>query len=272
MAYASGGHSVQGQALDITVVGCYNLKDKEWFTKQDPYVVIEYSGQKFRTRTDTDGGKNPSFNETFKIALIEGLREMSATVWNSNTIERDDYIGSTKILLSKVIESGYDDTQWPLTDARSRKSSGTLKLILHYAGAKTKPGKTEGSSYSHVAPPVPGPGYYGQPPPANAPTVPAYGPVQSYPPQQPAFYPPPVGYCPPQIPAQPYSPVYQAPPAVYPPPPVAYGAPPPAQPPYYNTGSAPPAYGAPSAPQYPTYPPAGYAPSGYPPAGYPQYR
>jgi hypothetical protein len=36
-----------------TVVGCYNLKDKEWFTKQDPYVVIEYSGQKFRTRTDT---------------------------------------------------------------------------------------------------------------------------------------------------------------------------------------------------------------------------
>jgi len=43
-----------------------------------------------------DGGKNPSFNETFKIQLIEGLREINASVWNSNTIERDDYIGSTK--------------------------------------------------------------------------------------------------------------------------------------------------------------------------------
>ena len=41
-----------------------------------------------------------------------------------------------RILLNKVIETGYDDTQWPLTDARSRKSSGTLKLILHYPGAK----------------------------------------------------------------------------------------------------------------------------------------
>lgn len=43
-----------------------------------------------------DGGRNPSFNETFKISLIEGLREVQAHVWNSNTLERDDYIGSTK--------------------------------------------------------------------------------------------------------------------------------------------------------------------------------
>ena len=42
-----------------------------------------------------------------------------------------------RILLSKVIDSGYDDTQWPLTNSRNGKSSGMLKLILHYAGAKT---------------------------------------------------------------------------------------------------------------------------------------
>ena len=37
------------------VVGCYNLTNKEWFTKQDPYVIIEYSGQKLRSRTHTGG-------------------------------------------------------------------------------------------------------------------------------------------------------------------------------------------------------------------------
>ncbi|KAG0558534.1 hypothetical protein KC19_10G035300 [Ceratodon purpureus] len=266
--YGPSGPSVQGQILDLTVVGCYNLKDTEWFSRQDPYVVIEYSGQKFRTRTDTDGGKNPSFNETFRISMIEGLREMSATVWNSNTLERDSYIGTTKILLNKVIESGYDDTQWPLTDARTRKSSGMLKLILHYAGAKTKPGKPEGNSYSYAAPPAAG--YYGQPPPAYPPAayppaVPAYGPAH-YPPQQPAAYPPPA--------SQAYAPVYQAPPPVaYPPAPSGYGAPPPAQPSYYNhAGSAPPTYGAASAPPYPAYPPTGYSPSGYSPGGYSQYR
>ena len=42
------------------------------------------------------GGVNPSFNESFKISLIEGLRDINASVWNSNTFERDDYIGSTK--------------------------------------------------------------------------------------------------------------------------------------------------------------------------------
>ena len=36
-----------------------------------------------------------------------------------------------------MIDSGYDDTQWPLTNSRNGKSSGMLKLILHYAGAKT---------------------------------------------------------------------------------------------------------------------------------------
>ncbi len=55
MAYHHGGPSVQGQLLEMTVVGCYKLSDKEWFSRQDPYVVIEYSGQKFRTRTDTGG-------------------------------------------------------------------------------------------------------------------------------------------------------------------------------------------------------------------------
>lgn len=47
------------------VVGCYNLTDKEWFSKQDPYVVIDYSGQKFRTRTDTGG--IDSYGFSFKL-------------------------------------------------------------------------------------------------------------------------------------------------------------------------------------------------------------
>jgi hypothetical protein len=37
-----------------SVVGAKNLDEiKEWFARQDPYVVIEYGPNKFRTRTDT---------------------------------------------------------------------------------------------------------------------------------------------------------------------------------------------------------------------------
>lgn len=243
MAYPQKTHSVQGQTLDMTIVGCYNLTDKEWFSRQDPYVVIDYSGQKFRTRTDTDGGRNPSFNETFKLSLIEGLREVNASVWNSNTIERDDYIGSTKILLSKVIDCGYDDSQWQLTNTASGKSAGVLKLILHYAaGGKTKPGKQDASPYAVSAPPAcyPAPAY----------GAPGHSHSHHYPPQQaPAPYPQAAPYCAPVAP-QAFVPVYQAPPQpAYPPQPVAYVAP--QQPAYYG------------APAYPQAPPAGYPQAPY---------
>ena len=41
-----------------------------------------------------DGYNMPVFQEKFVFSLIEGLREISVAVWNSNT--EDDFIGSGK--------------------------------------------------------------------------------------------------------------------------------------------------------------------------------
>ena len=41
-----------------------------------------------------DGHNTPVFQEKFVFSLIEGLREISVAVWNSNT--EDDFIGSRK--------------------------------------------------------------------------------------------------------------------------------------------------------------------------------
>ena len=41
-----------------------------------------------------DGHNTPVFQEKFMFSLIEGLREISVAVWNSNT--KDDFIGSGK--------------------------------------------------------------------------------------------------------------------------------------------------------------------------------
>lgn len=118
------------------VVGCVRLKDTEWISKQDPYVSIEYGSSRPRTRTCTgilknfpvlgelvfpfrahsrvdrltipmkvmhlimcvDGGKNPTFQEKFVLTLIEGLRELTVSVWNSNTLSADDFIGNGRYL------------------------------------------------------------------------------------------------------------------------------------------------------------------------------
>ncbi len=48
--------------------------------------------------TVADGGRNPTFDGKFTVTLIEGFREVSVSVWNSNTYSPDDLIGSTRFI------------------------------------------------------------------------------------------------------------------------------------------------------------------------------
>ncbi|XP_077225472.1 calcium-dependent lipid-binding (CaLB domain) family protein [Tasmannia lanceolata] len=245
---------IQGQLLEVTVVGCYKLKDTEWISRQDPYVCLEYANTKFRTRTCTDGGKNPIFQEKFVFSLIEGLREFNVIVWNSNTLTYDDFIGSGRVQLQKVLAQGYDDTAWSL-QTKSGRYAGEVRLVMHFANATHKAG--QGNTPS--APPYVAPQYSQSPafaasyPPPTT-TYPAPSPYPSYappsipnpaaypqypyppPPQQPAAHP---------YPSQPYSPA-PYPPAPYPPP-QSY-PPPPQAAPFYP----------PAAPYPGTYPPPPY--------------
>ncbi|XVF39878.1 hypothetical protein PTKIN_Ptkin01aG0068200 [Pterospermum kingtungense] len=229
---------IQGLPFEVTVVGCYNLEDKEWISRQDPYVCLEYGSAKYRTKTCTDGGKNPTFQEKFIFTLIEGLRELHVMVWNSNTLVADDLIGSGRIQLHKVLSQGYDDCTWPL-QSKSGRHSGEVRLILHYSNATVQPQKCKtklAPSVPEYAPSAPfnqvSP--YGHPP-APYPTPMPYAAPSHYKscPTSTAIYSPsPYAAYPPQAPAAAYPP--QGPPAgyppqIYPPPPQASTYYPPAQ-------------------------------------------
>ncbi|KAM7479156.1 hypothetical protein LguiA_027369 [Lonicera macranthoides] len=239
---------IQGHVLEVTVVGCSKLKDTEWISRQDPYVCLEYASTKFRTRTCTDGGKNPSFQEKFVFTLIEGLRELNVIVWNSNTLTFDDFIGSGKVQLQKVLSQGYDDSPWSL-QTKTGRYAGEVRLIMHYAGANLqKPPKNYAPSAPpspYVAPQVPQSSYYAPPPPAtSAGHYPPQAPAGHYPPPHSAYPPPPSAY-PPPSPYHSYPPDSSAyPPSPYPPQPAAY-------------------------PPQPYPPPSGYPPSSYPPSSQP---
>ncbi|KAJ6671198.1 CONSERVED SERINE PROLINE-RICH PROTEIN [Salix viminalis] len=253
---------IQGQLLQVTVAGCTKLKDTEWISRQDPYVCVEYGSQKCRTRTCKDGGKNPTFQEKFMFTLIEGLREISVGVWNSNTLSSDDFIGNGKIQLQKVLSQGFDDTASPL-QTKTGRYAGEVRLIMHYANASKA-----ATGYASSAPPcvhsVPGVSLYNGP--ASAHGTPHAQPPSAYP--VPSPYPscppdssyPPSAYPPPQPTAYPPAP-YPEPSAYRPPPPPP--PPPPQTSPYYP----PPPY--PPPPQTsPCYPPPPYPP---PPQTSPYY-
>ncbi|KAJ6302512.1 hypothetical protein OIU77_016579 [Salix suchowensis] len=236
---------IQGHPLEVTVVGCTRLKDTEWISRQDPYVCVEYGSNKFRTRTCTDGGKNPTFQEKFVFTLIEGLREMTVAVWNSNTLTFDDFIGSGKIQLQKVLSQGFDDATWPL-QSKTGRYSGEVRLMMHYANANRA-----ATGYANSAPPygapVPQVSSYSAPPPA-------YGASYSQPPTAyPGSYPPSSAY-------PPYPPSSAYPPSAYPPPPTATYPPAP-----YPAPSAYPPQPYPPPPQASAYYPPGPFPGIYPP-------
>ncbi|KAM3377241.1 protein SRC2 [Capsicum galapagoense] len=225
---------IQGQLLEVTVVSCNKLKDTEWISRQDPYVCLEYGSTKFRTRTCTDGGKNPTFQEKFVFTLIEGLPEINVVVWNSNTVTHDDFIGSGKIQLQKVLSAGYDDTAWPI-QTKSGRHGGEVRLIMFYANAN-KPATSYAPSYTaaYTAPQLHTP-MYSVPPPhvASCPPAATYqtpSPYPAYPPHSAAY--PPTSYPPPQPTAYPpaYPPPSGYPPSSYPPhssyPPVSSYTPP----------------------------------------------
>ncbi|URD94605.1 C2 domain [Musa troglodytarum] len=253
---------IQGQILEVTVVGCTKLRDTELFSRQDPYVCLEYANSKFRTRTCTDGGKNPTFQEKFQIPLIEGLREISVVVWNSNTFTADDFIGSTRfpsrslpssfadlvfgrfLALSfplSVLSHGYDDNSWPL-QTKNLKFAGEVKFIMHFQNALHKPP-------AHCAPSAPP---YMPPPPVTAPYAPPYASpytagaypgaasYASYPPPAPAPYQACVYPTPP--PQQFYAPQPYPPPPSYPPQPYMQQYPPSPAQPYYPPGPYPGSY------------------------------
>ncbi|GJP45905.1 hypothetical protein CLOM_g5242 [Closterium sp. NIES-68] len=179
--------------LEVTVIGGVGLTDKEVFTRQDPYVVLEYGQQRFRSKTDIDGGTNPAFNSTFTLSLLPGLNEVTIVIWNENVL-RDNVIGSCRIGLERVLATGMEDGYFPVYNKRQHQH-GSLRVILKY-----RP-QYSASPYAPSAYPQPA---YSAPPSAYPP---------SYPPQP---YAPPVSYPPP--PAYPYG---QSPyPPSYPP---AYG-------------------------------------------------
>ncbi|KMT01167.1 hypothetical protein BVRB_9g224190 [Beta vulgaris subsp. vulgaris] len=243
---------IQGQLLEVTVVGCHKLKDTEWISRQDPYVCLEYASTKFRTRTSTDGGKNPVFQEKFVFSLIEGLREINVVVYNSNTLTFDDHIGSGKIQLQDVLSRGYDDRAWPL-QTKTGRHAGEVKLIMHFAKTNKSNTSCAPSAPPYAASPHPQVSMYAAPPPAS---VSHMNPTSAYPPPPSTAYPPTSTTYPPPHAAYPSTSPYP-----YPPNPSAYSINPSAYPPYPY----------PPPPDQSTYPPAAYPPppSAYPPNPYP---
>ena len=54
-------------SLRVEIIEARLTRDTEFFSKMDPYVIIETRQQKFKTRTIQGGGKTPKWDQVFDI-------------------------------------------------------------------------------------------------------------------------------------------------------------------------------------------------------------
>ncbi|XP_057845670.2 elicitor-responsive protein 3 isoform X2 [Cryptomeria japonica] len=123
------GYGSLNPVLEITVHGCSKLKNMSFFTKQHPYVWLDYVGMEFRTTTHKEGGNNPTYNQKYYFRLIEDVDQLDVHVYSKNSVATDTFIGSGRVYLQRVLSVGYDETAWPIVD-KHKKFAGEVKLSM----------------------------------------------------------------------------------------------------------------------------------------------
>jgi len=62
----------------------------------DPYVMLEYKGVKFKTKTQDEGGKHPIWNETLIIPIEGSMNEKVRLSCYEEDYMKDDFVGDTE--------------------------------------------------------------------------------------------------------------------------------------------------------------------------------
>lgn len=68
----------------------------------DPFVLIEYNGQKFRTKTLNDSNTRPVWNQTFDIPIINMDKKMQFSCQEEDVASNDD-LGKADIEINQFL-------------------------------------------------------------------------------------------------------------------------------------------------------------------------
>ena len=104
--------------LEMTLISARNLKDVNFISKMETYVVINLPpNSEFTTKVDSKGGVNPHWNESFHLLLPKTLLQIGESrikmeIYTLSTLG-PKFVGEVNIPLSDVSTSThYNKTQY----------------------------------------------------------------------------------------------------------------------------------------------------------------
>jgi len=135
--------------VSLTVYSADNLRETG-FTKQDPYCVVEVGEKTFKTKPDNSAGPHPVWNEELTTEVPATVDTARVTIYNKNTLRKDDVIGIATIRLSDL--KGVEQTI-PVYDKDGNRH-GDLRVFGTYGdnrGTGTRGAATGGAMGAGVA-------------------------------------------------------------------------------------------------------------------------
>ena len=117
--------SDQQGALNITIVEAKLTRDTEFFGKMDPFAVIDYRNERFKTVTKQNAGKLPVWNQTFKFDIKYIGDDMIFKVFDEDVTD-NEAIGAFQTKVSAFARPGGLDEWFNLT--YKGKSAGQLHI------------------------------------------------------------------------------------------------------------------------------------------------
>jgi len=189
----------------VQIVEGRHLKDKDLFTKMDPYCYVQLGHTKHRTKTNKNGGKNPTWNESFTFPISDNMLSMPiiVTVWDDD-FGRDEQVGTISIPVNGLIAKPFEDN-WYTIMHHTNRPVGEIHVISRFEPDGGMGGYPQGQNW---APQQPQGGYqpqqqqqqpyYGGPPQQQQYQQPYGQQQQQYPQQGYQQQPPPYGGPPPQ--------------------------------------------------------------------------
>ncbi len=94
-------------SLRVEVIEAKLTRDTEFFSKMDPYCVLESRMQKFRTRTLQGAGKTPKWDQVFDLDVKYIGDDLKIVVFDEDVSASDKV--SHKLKIRQSIFLGYEE-------------------------------------------------------------------------------------------------------------------------------------------------------------------
>lgn len=118
-----------GGLLKIKVKEARLFRDTETFGKMDPYCILQFPYNKYRTKTHKNGGKNPKWTDEFEVRVVDLKDEIKYIIMDED-LSSDDTVGVGVMKISSLcINSGITD--W-FSIFHENKPAGQVLLETKY--------------------------------------------------------------------------------------------------------------------------------------------